>query len=124
MPRRRQWPLERRLAVARAEGETGILFHHRRHVGDDQLLLLVNTSAEARSTGTVESAAGGVEEWDPASGVIRPYPFEATARGVRLRFDLPEAGSLLLRLTKARQPPVPASVERVESALSALRAQA
>ncbi|MBP1634683.1 MAG: putative alpha-L-rhamnosidase [Acidobacteria bacterium] len=87
--------------IGRAAGDRGILFHHRRELGGgEQLLLLVNTSVEAGSSGTVESAARGVERWDPATGTIAPYPFERTPAGSRLRFELPEAGSLLLRLSR------------------------
>jgi hypothetical protein len=100
-------------AIVRRPGDRGILFHHRRQVEGGQLLLLVNTSIESRSAGIVEAVAGGAEEWDPATGQIRPIPFDRTARGVRLSFDLPEAGSLLVRLTKATlNPPVP-MVERL-----------
>ncbi len=91
--------------ITRTAADRGNLFHHRRRVGDDQILLLVNTSVDARSSGTVDVAAGGVERWDPATGRIGSYAFERVEAGVRLHFDLPEAGSLLLRLTKAvRQP--------------------
>ena len=100
-------------AIARRPGDRGILFHHRRQVEGGELLLLVNTSIESRSAGTVEAIAGGVEEWDPAVGQIRPIPFARTARGVRLSFDLPEVGSLLLRLTKATLPPLAPATERL-----------
>jgi hypothetical protein len=97
--------------ITRAPGDRGILFHHRRQLGGDELLLLVNTSVESRSSGTVESTAGGVEQWDPATGATRPYPFEPAASGSLLRFDLPEAGSLLLLLSKAKQNPVAPTAE-------------
>jgi hypothetical protein len=93
-----------RLAITRTVADHGVLFHHRRRVGADEFLFLVNTSATARSSGTVDAAAGGVEEWDPATGGKRAYPFDVTEKGVRLRFDLPEAGSLLVRLTASARP--------------------
>ena len=95
-----------RFRITRDDGDRGILFHHRRQLPNgEQLLLLVNTSLEARSAGTVDAAARGVERWDPATGRTSPYPFEATADGSRLRFDLPQAGSLLLRLSDAALTP-------------------
>jgi hypothetical protein len=100
-------------AIMRRAGDRGILFHHRRQVEGGELLLLVNTSIESRSAGTVEAVAGGAEEWDPATGQIRPIPFERTARGVRVSFDLPEAGSLLVRLTKATLEPIATATERL-----------
>jgi hypothetical protein len=99
-------------AISRRDGDRGILFHHRRQVDGDELLLLVNTSLESRSAGTVEATAGGVEEWDPATGQVRSFPFERTARGVRWTFDLPEAGSLLVRLTKSPLNPTTPAAER------------
>jgi hypothetical protein len=99
--------------ITRAPGDRGILFHHRRQLGGDELLLLVNTSVESHSSGTVESTAGGVEQWDPTTGSTRPYSFEPTAGGSLLRFDLPEAGSLLLLLSKAKQSPVRPATERL-----------
>ena len=104
---------DRRFRIARDQGDRGILFHHRRQVdGGDQLLLLVNTSSDARSAGIVESEARGVERWDPRTGRITPYPFEPAPGGSRLRFELPEAGSLLLRLSG--EPLAPAPAERGE----------
>lgn len=95
-----------RFQIARDEGDRGILFHHRRQLpGGEQLLLLVNTSLEARSAGSVDCAARGVERWDPATGRTESYPFEPTATGSRLRYDLPEAGSLLLRLSPETMAP-------------------
>jgi len=98
-------------AVTRTPGDRGLLFHHRRRLDEGELLFLVNTSAEFHSAGTIETSARGVEEWDPATGVSRPYVFEATARGARVRFDVPEAGSLLLFLSPAKLPSAPAAAE-------------
>jgi len=102
-------------SLLRAPGDGGILFHHRRRLDDGELLFLVNTSTQSRSSGVVESAARGVEEWDAATGTTRAYAFEATSAGTRFRFDLPEAGSLLVFLSSARREPAmvaaPATVE-------------
>ncbi len=68
-------------SIARAPGDGGILFHHRRRLEDGELLFLVNTSTRSRSSGQVESAALGVEQWDPATGVVRPYSFETDGPG-------------------------------------------
>jgi hypothetical protein len=90
-------------AITRAAGDRGILFHHRRRLAGGELLLLVNTSAESRSSGRIESDALGVEEWDPATGATRPYRFDSSSSGVRFDFDLPQAGSLLLFLSVDRR---------------------
>jgi len=55
---------------------------------------------------TVESRRAASNSGIPQTGHIRPYPFEPAAGGSLLRFDLPEAGSLLLLLSKATENPV------------------
>lgn len=95
-------------AIRRAGGDAGILFHMRRTLSDAELLLLVNTSIEQPSTGTVSSRAQGVEQWLPQTGEIQAYPFTKSGSGIELAFDLPPCGSLLLLLTnepRAAAPP-------------------
>ena len=92
------------LAVQRAEGDAGILFHHRRQFDDGQLVFLVNSSLEKPAAGTFDAAGGSVEQWDLMSGETQPYAFEATERGVRGRFELPPSGSLLLFVAQQKQP--------------------
>jgi len=93
--------------IRRAEGDRGILFHHRRQLDDGQLVLLVNTSIDSPSAGAIESPLKGVEKWVLETGRIRSYPFEATDKGIRSVFHLPPCGSLLLFLSKAPREPVP-----------------
>ncbi|MGE5360628.1 MAG: glycosyl hydrolase [Bacteroidales bacterium] len=95
-------------AIAREPGDRGILYHHRRQLADGELLFLVNTSNEASTVGSVQASAGGVQEWDAATGGTRPYAFETSGRSLRVRFVLPPAGSLLLYLAKASLPSAPA----------------
>jgi len=68
--------------------------------------MLANTSIDASSTGFVKSAAGRIEQWDPATAEISMYPFEKTAAGVKARFELPPCGSLVLFLSKKSHAPV------------------
>lgn len=86
-------------ALERAPADRGILFHHRRVLDDGQILLLVNTSIEHRSQGTVRTAFKGLEQWNLYTGKAEPYPFVRHADGASARFDLPPSGSLLLLLT-------------------------
>ena len=92
-------------AIERDRDDRGILFHHRREVEDGQFLLLVNTSIESPSAGTVTSDMKGVRQWDLNTGKVGPYPFERTRTGVEARFELPPSGSLLLFLSKKRVKP-------------------
>jgi hypothetical protein len=97
--------------IRRAPGDKGILFHHRRLIEDGQILLLVNTSIESPSAGTIESDLKGIEQWNLHSGEVEPYPFEKTAAGVKAGFDLPPSGSLLLFLSKKAMTPQPPGIE-------------
>ena len=100
------------LAVSRAPDDRGLLFHQRRRLDDGELLFLVNTSSDAPSAGTITAAARGAERWDPASGQTGPWPFETTGDGVRLAFELPPCGSLLLFLSQAPLPAAPRGTAR------------
>jgi hypothetical protein len=74
------------------------LFHQRRKLADAELLLLVNSSPRRSSAGTVIVSAGSCEAWDPFTGKTSPYP-SANANGkLRIEYDLPLGGSLLLCL--------------------------
>ncbi len=91
--------------IERSSDDKGNLFHHRRVVGDGEFILLVNTSIDAPSTGTITSKAQSIERWDPATGKRSAYPFEKAEAGVRATFTLPPCGSQLLFLSqKARAP--------------------
>jgi hypothetical protein len=91
-------------AIQRSAGDQGILFHQRRQLDDGQLLLLVNTSIEHPSSGVVQCAVGGVEQWIPRTGQVKPYPFEIVDDKLQLAFDLPPCGSMLLFLSDERLP--------------------
>ncbi len=93
-------------AIQRDKNDQGILFHHRRTVSDGEFLLLVNTSIEAPSAGIVNSKAKSIERWDASTADVSSYPFEKAGDGVKMRFDLPPCGSLLLFLSKKAHEPV------------------
>jgi hypothetical protein len=93
-------------SIERDADDKGILFHHRRTLDDGEFLLLVNTSIEEPSAGLVKSAAGSIEQWDPATAKISMYPFENTGAGVKARFELPPCGSLVLFLSEKIHAPV------------------
>ena len=86
-------------AIRRTPGDRGILFHQRRSLTDGELLLLVNTSTEASTSGFVESRNKGAEVWDCHTGKIGPYPFVSESGAIRSSYRLPPCGSLLLFLS-------------------------
>ncbi len=93
-------------AIERDKDDKGILFHHRRQVKDGQFLLLVNTSIDAPSAGTIKSAARKIERWDPSTAEISGYPFETADAGTKARFELAPCGSLVLFLSKKTHQPM------------------
>jgi len=93
-------------AIGRDKRDKGILFHHRRMIEDGQFLLLVNTSIDAPSGGTIICPAGSIQKWDLATAAISPYTFEKAATGIKARFELPACGSLLLFLSEKEHQPV------------------
>lgn len=102
------------LVVRQDAGDEGILFHHRRRLdGGVELVFLVNSSLTRSCSGSVATAARGVEAWDLVRGTAGPYPFEPASEGkaTSLRFELPPAGSLLLALTPAPCEPGKAAAE-------------
>jgi hypothetical protein len=86
--------------IERAQGDQGILFHHRRHVADGEILFLVNTSIEHPSSGVVLSNLRGAEAWNLYTGEIKPFPSARLDSGISVKFDLPPSGSLLLFLSQ------------------------
>jgi hypothetical protein len=93
------WHRNDRFEISRTEGDCGILFHQRRQLEDGQLLFLVNTSTDSPATGTIESACLGVEQWNPQTGEIVPYPFSDGSGDIKADFRLEPCGSLLLFLS-------------------------
>ncbi|MHC4444069.1 MAG: glycosyl hydrolase [Planctomycetota bacterium] len=98
-------------AIHRSQGDEGILYHHRRQLEDGQLLLLVNTSIDSVTSGRVECRAGNVERWNPETGEVKAYPFEAKDNKVITQYELSPCGSLLLFLSSERGEPVPEVIE-------------
>jgi hypothetical protein len=95
-------------AIARTDGDKGILFHHRRVVEDGEFLLLVNTSLSAPSAGSFSAKAASIEQWDLHTAEVSPYRCGNVEGEVRALFELPPCGSLLLFLSKKPQAPLPA----------------
>ncbi|MCP4263185.1 MAG: hypothetical protein GY774_37605 [Planctomycetes bacterium] len=86
--------------VNRDINDKGILFHHRRRLGDGDILFLVNTSIDSSSSGSIESPMKGLEQWDLETGAVESYPFVTASEGIKAKFRLPPCGSLLLFLSE------------------------
>ncbi len=88
------------------------LFHQRREFDGGQLVFLANTSPDRSAEGSLALTGGSVEEWDPFTGQVRPYPYARVKAGVEARFALPPGGSLLLCVPEKRGRP---AAERQEA---------
>lgn len=100
-------------AVRRATEDKGILFHQRRQFDDGYLVFLVNTSIEAPSRGYLESRRGAsAEQWDCHTGRVLPFPFSPEGGYIKVPFELPPCGSLLLFLSTAKAEPVKAAAAK------------
>lgn len=87
------------LAIQRAGGDRGILFHHRRQLADGELVLLVNTSIEHPTSATITADAQSAQVWDAFTGGIGAYPCEVEGETLKAAVNLPPCGSLLLFLS-------------------------
>jgi hypothetical protein len=78
---------------AHAEGE---LFHHRRILGDGQLLFFANAGQEKPARAELRLRARGIQKLDLVTGRIEPFAAERVGDRLVTRIELPPAGSLLL----------------------------
>ena len=121
-----QAPLGRDIVFQEEEGAgegPEFLFHHRRKLADAELLLLVNSSPKRAAAGSVLMNAGSCEMWDPFTGKTAPYPSASENGKLRVDYDLPVGGSLLLCLKPeaGESVPAPAAGEWTDVPASPLR---
>jgi hypothetical protein len=90
--------LNQEISFLDPEKISGKLFHHRRELEDGQILFLVNTSLEEWSEGELKIKGSNLNEMDLINGDIKAYPFEISNDMLIVNFDLPPAGSLLLKI--------------------------
>lgn len=75
----------------------GNLFHQRREFKDGQVLLLVNSSLEESSTGSIKMHGADAVELNTFTGKVTDYPEETIGEdSLTVDFDLSPGGSLLL----------------------------
>lgn len=74
----------------------GALYHQRRQLSDGQILFLVNSDLEETCTGTVTLAGKSVIEMNTLSGKICRYESSSEEGNLRISWNMPPAGSLLL----------------------------
>lgn len=88
----------------------GNLFHQRREFRDGQLLLLVNSSLEESSVGTVQLHGSDAVAMNTFTGDVTDYPEDfVTKDSIMLDFDLFPGGSLLLYIFDKRRDEFPQS---------------
>ena len=105
----------------------GNLYHHRRMMADGQVLFLVNSSLEEPVKGNVSLTGKDAVELNTLSGEMLDYPETADGNRIRVTFDLPPAGSILLYVFNKKQngfePPVTVNQYTALNASSPLTAK-
>ena len=86
-----------------AESQGGNLFHHRRMMADGQVLFLVNSSIDEATKGSVSLSGKDAIELNTLTGEMFDYPETTDGKRIRIDFDLPPAGSLLLYVFNKKQ---------------------
>ena len=89
--------------IAFAERQGGNLYHHRRTMDDGQVLFLVNSSLTEATKGSVSIVGKDAVELNTFTGEMFDYPETADGKHIRVEFDLPPAGSLLLYVFDKKQ---------------------
>jgi hypothetical protein len=77
-------------------GDPAYLFHHRRVLKDAELVFLANTSAKAAASGSLSAPGKSCEAWDAFTGKVSPYPAALGGGKLRVEYEIPPGGSLLL----------------------------
>ena len=81
----------------------GSLYHQRRVMDDGQLLFLVNSSLEEPVEGYVLLDGKDAVELNTLTGEMFDYPEKIEGKQIRLDYDLPPSGSLLLYVFNKKQ---------------------
>ena len=89
--------------ISFANMQGGYPFHHRRVMADGQVLFLVNSSLDEATKGTVSLTGKDAIELNTLTGEMFDYPETVDDKRIRVDFDLPPAGSLLLYVFNKKQ---------------------
>jgi alpha-L-rhamnosidase len=81
----------------------GSLYHHRRILSDGQVVFLVNSSLDEAMNGILIIKGADAIEMNTITGEINGYPCNQDGKNLKLAFDLPPAGSLLLYIPSVKQ---------------------
>jgi len=86
------------------EPESGLVYHHRRRLGNQEVVFIANISIDEPASGWVFSAKDNVEQWCLDTGKQTHYPYELSGDSrIKFRYELPPCGSLLVVLTEGNR---------------------
>jgi len=86
------------------EPASGNVYHHRRRLGDQEVVFIANVSITESSGGWVYSTKHDVEKWCLDTGKQTRYPYELSGNDwVKFRYELPPCGSLLVVLSEGNR---------------------
>jgi len=85
------------------------IFHQTRELEDARLVFIANVHDSLQTSGDFSLPGGSVEKWDLFTGKSEAYPFERENGRLKIHYDLPAAGSILLYITKKEKSSVVAA---------------
>jgi hypothetical protein len=81
----------------------GALYHQRRILSDGQLVFLVNSSLDDYVNGIIKIKGADAIEMNTITGEINGYQCTKEGADLKIAFDIPAAGSLLLYIPSVKQ---------------------
>lgn len=88
------------------DGDPDMFFHQRRVLPDAELVFLANIHPDRKISGRFTARGKSVEDWDPFTGDISPYPADSQEGNVVVAFEIPAGGSRLFCLRPKKGPHV------------------
>ena len=82
------------------------IFHQTRELSDARLVFIANVHDSLQTSGDFYLQGGSVEKWDLFTGKTEAYPFERENGLLKIKYDLPAAGSVLLCISQKQKPSV------------------
>ena len=87
------------------DGDKSMFFHHRRLLGDGELVFLANVSPDRPMSGRFIAKGRSAEIWDPFTGAAISYSCTVHKGRASVKFNLPPGGSALFCLRAIKGQP-------------------
>lgn len=81
----------------------GTIYHHRRVLGDGQVIFIINADLNSDATGSFSTKGNQVIAMNTFDGSLGAYPVSRNGSNLTVKYSLPPAGSLLLYVAATSQ---------------------